>query len=86
MTMLRALWASVEGNPKWMQSIHGWLTIIWFFASFPICIWAFVDPENRWLIPILIFVSFYAIVTGHWSSWQASRVEVKQVEQAEAKE
>jgi len=70
--VLRSLWASVEGEPKIMQSIHGWLTLVWFVAAFPIM---FFWSEN---ITFLVFVSVYAVVTGHWSSWQASRVEVKQ--------
>ena len=72
MNVLRSLWASVEGEPKIMQSIHGWLTLVWFVAAFPIM---FFWSEN---ITFLVFVSVYAVVTGHWSSWQASRVEVKQ--------
>jgi len=32
------------------------------------------------------FLSLYAIVTGHWSSWQASRVEVKQEQDADVQE
>lgn len=83
MNVLRSLWASVEGDPVWMRKVHGWLTILWFVASLPICIWAFYDPENRWLISVLIFVSFYANTSGHWSSYQACKVEVKQDEQVE---
>jgi hypothetical protein len=72
--ILKSLWASIEGDPVWMRKAHGWLTIIWFVASFPIMyFWA----EN---IRFLVFVSVYAVVTGHWSSWQASRVEVRQEE------
>lgn len=29
-------------------------------------------------IAFLVFVSIYANVMGHWSSWQAARVEVRQ--------
>jgi hypothetical protein len=32
-------------------------------------------------IPILFFISVYANVVGHWSSYQAAKVEVKQDEQ-----
>jgi hypothetical protein len=77
---LRALWASIEGDPAFMQKLHARLTVTWLLASIPVCIWAFYDPENRWLVPILIFVSFYANTSGHWSSWQAARVETKQEE------
>jgi len=74
MNVLKALWASVEGDPIWMRRIHGWLTVIWFVAAFPIMYWWAESVE------FLVFVSVYAVVTGHWSSWQASRVEVRQEE------
>ena len=74
MIVWRALRAGVEGDPAWMRRVHGWLTIIWFLAAFPIMYWW---SEN---LPFLVFVSVYAVVTGHWSSWQASRVETRQEE------
>ena len=74
MNVLKSLWASVEGDPLMMRKIHGWLTIAWFVAAFPIM---FFWSEN---ITFLVFISVYAVVTGHWSSWQASRVEVRQEE------
>jgi len=59
-----------------MRRLHGWLTIAWFIAAFPIMVfWS----EN---IKFLVFISVYAVVTGHWSSWQAARVEEKQDEAA----
>lgn len=60
-----------------MRVLHGWLTIIWFVAAFPIM---YFWSEN---IKFLVFISVYAVVTGHWSSWQAARVEEKQDEAAE---
>ena len=72
MNVLKTLWASVEGDPTFMRRLHGWLTLIWFVAAFPIM---YFWSEN---LKFLVFVSVYAVVTGHWSSWQASRVEEKQ--------
>jgi hypothetical protein len=72
--VLKSLWASVQGDPKLMTAIHGWLTILWLAASPLIVI--FLNES----VPFLVFISVYAVVTGHWSSWQASRVEVKQDE------
>ncbi len=77
--IVHSLWASIQGDPRLMRRLHGWLTIIWFAASFPIM---YFWSEN---IKFLVFVSVYAVVTGHWSSWQAARVEEKQDEQAEGK-
>jgi len=72
--MIRSLWASIEGDPVFMRRLNGWLTIAWFVASIPICI--FLADS----VPFLVFVSVYAVVTGHLSAWQAARVEVKQDE------
>jgi hypothetical protein len=74
----------ISGDPVAMRRLHGWLTMAWSVVSLPICIWAFYDPESRWLLPILVFVSFYANTAGHWSSWQSARVEVRQEEIAVA--
>lgn len=78
MNVAKALWAAVQGDPTSMRRIHGWLTIIWFLAAFPVMLyWS----EN---IRFLVFVSVYAVVTGHWASWQAARVEERQVEQEDS--
>jgi ABC-type lipoprotein release transport system permease subunit len=75
MNISKSLWASIQGDPVFMRKLHGWLTVIWFVAAFPIMM--FWSQS----VVFLVFVSVYAVVTGHWSSWQASRVEVKQDEQ-----
>jgi hypothetical protein len=63
-------------DPHILRSVNGWLTIIWFIAAFPICIF-FAQS-----VPFLVFISVYAVVTGHLSSWQAARVETVQDEDA----
>jgi hypothetical protein len=50
------------------------LKIFWIGDTIPIAIWGSDS------IPLIVALSVYAIVTGHWSSWQAARVEVKQDE------
>lgn len=78
--MARSLWAAVEGDPRAMQRIHGVLTLAWLAVGLlgllPIA------APFRESIAVLFFISVYANVAGHWSSWQASRVEVKQDEAA----
>jgi hypothetical protein len=73
--MLKSLWASVQENPVFMRKFNGWATLIWLAASLPICI--FLSSS----VPFLVFISVYAVVTGHLSSWQAARVEVRQEEE-----
>jgi hypothetical protein len=75
LNVARSLWASIQGDPAYMRKLHGYLTVLWFVAAFPIM---FYWSEN---IKFLVFVSVYAVVTGHWSSWQAARVEEKQEQQ-----
>jgi hypothetical protein len=64
-------------DPKFLTKFHGWSTIAWFLLAFPICIWL---SES---IPLLVFISVYALVTSHWSAWQASRVEENQSKEIE---
>jgi hypothetical protein len=78
--VIKSLWASVQNDPVVMRKINGWATIIWFIAALPICIWL---SES---VPFLVFISVYAVVTGHWSTYVAARVEVKQEAQAEQQE
>jgi hypothetical protein len=66
-----------QGDPTTMRLLHGWLTVFWFAAAIPICIYLYDS------VPFLVFISVYAVVTGHWSSWQAARVEEKQDEAAD---
>jgi hypothetical protein len=75
MNVAKALRAAIQGDPRTMQRLHGWLTILWFVAALPICVFL----ANS--IPFLVFISVYAVVTGHWASWQAARVEVRQKEE-----
>jgi len=72
MNVMKSLWASIQEDAEFMQHLHGWLTVLWLAAS-PVIIILLRDS-----VPFLVFISVYAVVTGHWSSWQAARVEVKQ--------
>lgn len=52
-----------------LRRVHLWLMLAWLAASAPICL---VLPGS---VAFLVFVSVYAIVVGHWSSWQGARAE-----------
>ena len=73
MSLIKSLWASVQGDPKFMRRVNGWLTIFWI-AMIPLS--AFLG----WLhsVAYVSALSLWALVSGHWSAWQAARVEVKQ--------
>ncbi len=53
-------------SPDFLRKFHGWSTIGWFVAAFPICIWL-----NQ-SVPFLVFISVYAIVVSHWEGWQSA--------------
>jgi hypothetical protein len=81
MTAVRRLWASVQGDPVFMRRVNGWLTIFWL-AMIP------VSYELGWLKSVVYVsaLSLWALVSGHWSAWQASRVEVAQAREMERQE
>jgi len=65
------------GRPEFLRAFHGWATVFWIAMAVPsILLW-------RNSLPNLVGLSVYAVVTGHWSSYQASRVEVRQDEAIE---
>jgi hypothetical protein len=74
--VIKSLWSSVQGDPVFMRRVNGWLTGIWLVAAIPICLFL----ANS--VPFLVFISVYAVVTGHLASWQAARVEVVQDQDA----
>ena len=75
---MRSLWAAVQGDPVFMRRVNGWLAIFWI-AMIPISI------LTHWIASVtyVAALSLWALVSGHWSAWQAARVEVKQQEEEE---
>ncbi len=73
MGTIKALWASVQGNPVVMRRVNGWFTIFWI-AMIPISI------VTGWIssVTYVVVLSLWALVSGHWAAWQAARVEVTQ--------
>jgi len=76
--VIKSLWASVQGDPVFMRRVNGWLTIFWI-AMIPLSI------VTHWIssVAYVAALSLWALVSGHWSAWQAARVEVKQAEDEE---
>lgn len=58
-------------DPKFLRLFHGWVTIVWIILMIPALLWW---SES---VPFLVIISVWANVAGHWASWQAARVEVK---------
>lgn len=81
MSVVKSLWASVQGDPVFMRRVNGWLAILWI-VMIPVSMW------RGWLNSVVYVsaLSLWALVSGHWSAWQAARVEVRQQQEAQHKE
>lgn len=75
MTVIKSLWASIQGDPATMRRLNGWLTVFWILMI-PVSFFA------GWLDSVVYVsaLSLWALVSGHWAAWQAARVEVRQEE------
>jgi hypothetical protein len=81
MSVVKSLWASIQGDPLFMRRVNGWLTIFWILMI-PLSI------VTGWInsVTYVAALSLWALVSGHWSAWQAARVEVEQAKEAEKRE
>lgn len=81
MSVVKSLWASVQGDPVFMRRVNGWLTIFWL-VMIPISL------VTHWVTSVVYVsaLSLWALVSGHWSAWQAARVEVAQQQESERRE
>ena len=70
---MKSLWAMVQGDPVFMRRVNGWFTIFWVIM---IPVSFFTGWINS--VTYVSVLSLWALVSGHWAAWQASRVEVKQ--------
>jgi type VI protein secretion system component VasK len=78
MSVVKSLWASIQGDARFMRRLNGWLTIFWIIMI-PVSI------LTGWIssVTYVAALSLWALVSGHWSAWQAARVEVKQEKEEE---
>ena len=64
-----------------MRKVNGWLTVFWI-VMIP------VSLVMHWIssVTYVAALSLWALVSGHWSAWQAARVEVNQAQEQEKKD
>ena len=76
-SVVRSVWASVQGDATFMRRLNGWLTWFWILMI-PVSI------ITGWVrsVTYVSALSLWALVSGHWSTWQAARVEVAQQREA----
>ncbi len=79
--MVKSLWTSIQGDPVFMRRVNGWLTMFWL-AMIP------VSLATGWVTSVTYVsaLSLWALVSGHWSAWQAARVEVEQSREQQRRE
>jgi hypothetical protein len=80
-SVARSLWASVQGDPIFMRRLNGWLTIFWILMIPASIVTGWVHS-----ITYVSALSIWALVSGHWSTWQAARVEVTQQKEADERD
>jgi hypothetical protein len=75
---MTSLWAAIQGDAVFMRRINGWLTMFWILMI-PISL------ATGWVksVTYVSALSLWALVSGHWSAWQAARVEVAQQRELE---
>jgi hypothetical protein len=78
MNVTKSLWAAVQGDPVFMRRVNGYLALFWI-AMIPISL------ATGWVKSVVYVsaLSLWALVSGHWSAWQAARVEVNQEVEAQ---
>ena len=69
---------SLFGRPELLRAFHGWMTVAWGLLI-PITVFTGLKGSIIWIALMSVWANF----VGHFSSWQAARVEVKQDEQVE---
>lgn len=70
---------SLFGRPRFLKAFHGWATLIWAVLV-PISVLTDLKTSVPWVVAMSVWANF----VGHFSSWQATRVEVKQDEDIDA--
>ena len=61
------------GRPAFLRAFHAWLTVLWFALIF-VSIFTALKDAIWWVV----LMSAWANFAGHFSSWQAARVETQQ--------
>lgn len=64
-------------EPEYSVRLHAWATVLWFGLGTPATL-LWLSDSVAWVS----WMSLYAIVVAHWSTFQASRAE-KRVKRGE---
>lgn len=73
-----ARFQALFGRPEVLRAFHGWMTLGWG-VLIPVTVLTGLKGSIIWIALMSVWANF----VGHFSSWQAARVEVKQDDQVE---
>jgi hypothetical protein len=65
MTVIKSLWASVQGDPVFMRRVNGWMTVFWILMIPISIVFGLLSS-----VAYVSALSLWALVSGHWSAWQ----------------
>lgn len=68
--LTRAQQQQVRANR--LRRVHGWLAVAWG-VMIPVSVFTGLRSS----VPYLVALSVYALMVGHFASWQSSRAETK---------
>jgi hypothetical protein len=57
-------------DPRKLRHFHSAMTILWA-AMIPVSVFTGLKDS----VPFLVFISLWALVSGHWAAWQGARAE-----------
>jgi hypothetical protein len=55
-------------DPEHRMTLHAYAAWLWLALAILTTAWALYDPENRYLLAWVIFMSAYANTASHWSA------------------
>jgi membrane protein required for beta-lactamase induction len=64
-----------------MRRLNGWLVVVWIVMIPVSLVFGLLSS-----VAFVSALSLWALVSGHWSGWQAARVEVTQDMEAKQRE
>ena len=59
-------------DPRCMMRLHAVMFWLWLAAGVALTGWAFYDPDNRYLLALVVFMSAYANAAGHAAGYSGA--------------
>jgi hypothetical protein len=66
-------------SPEMRMRVHATAIDIWGVLCIGTTIFAIFFPDSPYLFPWLIFISCYALVVGHWASYEGAAPSAEEI-------